>query len=1118
MFRRLLLLVLCALPSSVCLAQAPAALRIVSAGPAGDVSKIEEANEIRVVFSEPMVALGQAPVNLKPAFVHIAPSVAGTFRWSGTTILIFTPAKHLPLATKYDVSIDAGTTAASGHTLPAPYTFSFTTPTVHLLSTTWYRPNGRFDAAPIILLRFNQPVKPSDVVGHVTAAFEAHEFVAPVLPASAVSRLRAIDSRAEQAFRDKVTRATQAASATATVSLKLTGDWDRKKFLPSPEMVVLQATNPVPPDSWVRVETDGRIPSLAGRAVALKAETYTIKVERTFFVDGFHCTSQCDPDLNNPIELRGTVKTTEFAAALKAVDVTDPARERPLAKSTPKPGDSFDRDESDALAFGDAGFDAQPPVSTWLAVLPPELHADDGQTLGYSWAGTAENWHARAFTSFGDGHGVWETGGGAHLPFYARNFQNVTQWAAPLDLAHLMPTLRMLQKDDFHTAPAVTPVERRLGGAPDQILSHGLDMSSVLSPSGTGLVWAAVKDGTPIAKTPVSQHRDNLPQVRATVVQVTNLAITVKDSPANTLVFVTRLDNAAPVAGAKVSIVKLDGQPFWTGTTGVDGVAMAPQTRLRDPDNWSEFAFIVTAEKDGDVAYVGSDWNDGLSPWEFGLSFNLQEADALLHGTVFTDRGVYRLGEEVHLKAVLRYNAPAGVQLLPEGTPVSIQVRDARDQLVDDRVVKANAWSTAEWTMTVPQDGALGDYQVSAILQSDRAKTIVRRNGRDVDESYRFWNRTVHASFLVAAYRRPEFRVDVTLGGGTLVAGEALKGVVAARYLFGAPMSRRPVHWTFTRAAVYSAPDAVTSKYSPDQWTFVGFPADDETTPPKTDMGADNAQLTAAGDVALPLQTDAKAGLPYAYTLEGDVEDVSRQHIANRTSVVVHPAPWYLGIKHFPLFNQQRDGVHTAFVAVGLDGKPVPGVPITVTLTEIQWESVRQAEGNGFYSWESHRKTVPAGEWHVTSALDPVPLNVPLSAGGYFELTARADADRGRFTTTRTSFYSMGAGYTAWERYDHNRIDLVADKTTYKPGETAHVMIESPWEQATVLVTTEREGIRSHREFPLSSTQQSIDVPITDSDIPNLYVSVLLVKGRTKPAQPAVASEGAERVSHANGA
>ena len=81
------------------------------------------------------------------------------------------------------------------------------------------------------------------------------------------------------------------------------------------------------------------------------------------------------------------------------------------------------------------------------------------------------------------------------------------------------------------------------------------------------------------------------------------------------------------------------------------------------------------------------------------------------------------------------------------------------------------------------------------------------------------------------------------------------------------------------------------------------------------------------------------------------------------------------------------------------------------------------------------------------------------------------------------------------QRYDHNRIDLVAERQTYKPGDTARIMIQSPWEQATALVTTEREGVRTHRQFALTSTQQSIDVPITEDDIPNVYVSVLLVKG-----------------------
>ena len=76
-------------------------------------------------------------------------------------------------------------------------------------------------------------------------------------------------------------------------------------------------------------------------------------------------------------------------------------------------------------------------------------------------------------------------------------------------------------------------------------------------------------------------------------------------------------------------------------------------------------------------------------------------------------------------------------------------------------------------------------------------------------------------------------------------------------------------------------------------------------------------------------------------------------------------------------------------------------------------------------------------------------------------LHAEAKDAEGRLAIAQTEFYALGDGYTAWERYDHNRIDLVPERKTYKPGETARIMIKSPWEQATALVTTEREGVRT---------------------------------------------------------
>jgi alpha-2-macroglobulin len=472
---------------------------------------------------------------------------------------------------------------------------------------------------------------------------------------------------------------------------------------------------------------------------------------------------------------------------------------------------------------------------------------------------------------------------------------------------------------------------------------------------------------------------------------------------------------------------------------------------------------------------VGSDWSEGIEPWSFGSRFDLSEAKPLLRGSVFSDRGVYRLGEEVHLKAILRSDTARGILLLPAGTKVAVALRDSQGDERDQRTLTLGEWSSAEWTLTLPGQAPLGRYQVSARVEGQE---------REVD-----------GGFLVAAYRRPDFRVDVNLAGESSLAGVGLKGVVEARYLFGAPMSGRPARWTYSKTPQYDVPLAVTERFPADKWVFVD--EDDERRPSPETIQTKEDALDAQGRLSLELATDRPAGRPYLYTLEGEVTDVSRQAIAGRASFRVDPAPWYLGVKRPAYFADTKTGLDTELVAAELSGRAAAGVPMHVTLTRVQWHSVRRAEGGGFYTWETERKEVPAGSWELTSGEAPVPLHLPLEEGGYYVVRARAaDAD-GRSTTTATGFYALGPGYTAWARYDHNRIDLVPEKRTYRPGETARIMIQSPWEKATALLTTEREGVRTSRPFELTSTQQTVSVPIIEADVPNLFVSVLLVKGRT---------------------
>jgi len=1044
-------------------------LRIINAGPAGETATLAEADEIRAVFSEPMVVLGKIPDPVTAPFFKITPAVKGAFRWSGTTTLIFTPDKPLPYATQYTVSIDKSAKSVAGNTLDQAYHWSFSTPAIRLRNTDWYR---KSNGAIVIALRFNQPVQPDLLVPHVKLRTVAHDISLPEEPAG------------EPAFEAKKAKAIATAKAGSQPVLAfLATEWNTDRFPKANDLVVLETKPGLLPDTHFEIVLDEKLAASPRNTRAGTQQTYIIELGPTLFVSGLDCYEECDPESRNGINFRSG-PGLELAAVQKGVtvtDITDPKNEKAVKpkKVTPEydyPSWNYGLDE--------LGFTLQPGHSYRVRVAP-EVTAEDGQKLGYPYTAEFENWNKSAFVSFGSGHGVWESKGGPILPFHARNFKSVRQWLAPMTVENLMPTMRKLRERGFNVEPDAKPVTRELTLGLNRIAAIGLDLKPVIGDDNLGLAWVGVQPGDTMAKSKVYD-----PAAVSTLVQSTNLGLSVKDSPQNTLVLVTHLDDAQPVAGANVSIRDKENKVVWTGTTGADGIAIAPNTDLRrnkqpsqneyEDDYWTalgDLHFVVIAEKDGDVAYVGSDWNEGITPWELDVELNLSEAEPQFRGTVFADRGVYKLGEEVHLKLIARADTPNGMQLLPAGTKVDITLRDSHSKELDSRTIELSPWSSSEWTFRVPQEAPLGTYSVSAKSPGQRG--------------------VIAGELLVAAYRRPEFRVDTTLDANSTLAGTTLQGRINGRYLFGGAMDGATTNWIYSKEELTSVPQKITDRWPDERYAFLGRDWEDPY-PSRQQIRSDSGELDEKGILALDLETRQDAGVPYSYQLEGVVTDVTRQEIAGRAAFRVDPAPWYIGVLRPPYFADSGKGIDTEIVAAGLDGLAVAGVDVKVELERLQWTSVRQAEGEGFYNWESERKEVEAGEWTVTTKTSPVPLHIPITEGGEYVLTASASDGKGRSTRTRTWFYSVGAGYTAWARYDHNRIDLVPEKQTYKPGDVARIMVKSPWESATALLTTEREGVRTWKPFKLTSTQQTITVPITDRDIPNVFVSVLLVKGRTQ--------------------
>jgi uncharacterized protein YfaS (alpha-2-macroglobulin family) len=94
-----------------------------------------------------------------------------------------------------------------------------------------------------------------------------------------------------------------------------------------------------------------------------------------------------------------------------------------------------------------------------------------------------------------------------------------------------------------------------------------------------------------------------------------------------------------------------------------------------------------------------------------------------------------------------------------------------------------------------------------------------------------------------------------------------------------------------------------------------------------------------------------------------------------------------------------------------------------------------------------------------------------------------------------------GREYVSWRRENNDRLTLIGDKNTYVPGETAEILIPSPFQgEQYAFITVERGGVLRSEVLRLTSNSTIYHLPITSDLAPNIYFSVVLVKGQNNCA------------------
>jgi uncharacterized protein YfaS (alpha-2-macroglobulin family) len=616
-----------------------------------------------------------------------------------------------------------------------------------------------------------------------------------------------------------------------------------------------------------------------------------------------------------------------------------------------------------------------------------------------------------------------------------------------------------------------------LSGALDnQIHVAPIAMDPVLGSSARGAAWI----GWRAAGAPVTGQ----------IVQVTDLGLTAKLSDQGSLVWVTKLSSGMPVAGARVELVGRTPKLAKSYVTDTNGLAKVPKEDYapRFGDYGTEEDTLLFARHEGDSSFRRV--ADFLPPWRIDAPMRLSVSEKE-YALLFSERGIYRPGDVVRVKGILRRESPAGNALIG-GRKLGLELNDPFGEVVETLTVETGRFGTFAADVRLPGSGALGQWRIAAAGFSDDALGVE-----------------------VAEFRPVEFKVAVEPAAPSLIEGEAARFRVQADYLFGSPMSGMQLEFGVTRERASFAPPGSDGYATSDDAYRRDLP---DVALDSMLLARTSTALSAAGDhvATVPLVLPGQTG-PERVRFDASVSDVSRQVVDASAALLVHPAAHYVGVAlDGDGFRSVPSTLEPRVLAFAPGGKREAGRPVSLELVRRRWTLVREKTDDGWRTLSSPVDEVQAS-CSVVTAAEPVRCALPLNESGQFFVRAASRDARGRSARAAFEFYAIGAGRAGWADNDQRRLDLVLDKAEYRVGDTARLLIKNPFVRAEALLTVERAGLYEQRRLTLEGPTPTVEISVDDRLRPNAFVSVHLLQGvaSASPAAADVTPEPGYRIGYA---
>lgn len=551
------------------------------------------------------------------------------------------------------------------------------------------------------------------------------------------------------------------------------------------------------------------------------------------------------------------------------------------------------------------------------------------------------------------------------------------------------------------------------------------------------------------------------------LVVVTDLGISAKRADSHVFVWVCSLKDAKPLANVEVAAYSRNNQFIAKALTNVDGVAAIPCNAKEK----SSSPFLVTAQLAEDLSYLALDGEP--------LSGNAEEdsssRDYLASGYeafVFSDRGIYRPGEKLHARTIIRQADFTA----PQPFPVVFQILKPDGRLFKEITAMTNAFGAAEIESIIPDFLPTGRYSVN--VHVPKAKTNLGST-----------------TFLLEDFVPPQIRVAVKADAERIAAKENLTAEIKSEHLFGSPAAGLKA----TVKCIYSP-----VKFSPKQWQGYQFGVDTANDYGRSEtfsfnmppQDIDNLTLDSDGKVTTAIATEVpnKAPGPIRAQIQATVFEQSGRAVTATTASIIDPYPFYIGYKPLDRY-WLKSGTEQkiAVVTVQPNGDAyLPVKPLTVRMSRVEWNYSYKANSHGGYSYQSHRNVTLIRQDTLDLASGKGDYTFTPSGYGYTEI-AFLDEESG--TSSSFSFYTSDyeQSWSTTDREQPDSMTLTLDKKDYSIGENAKLTIQAPF-SGTALLTIESDQVLFSRVILLEKNTAEVDVEILPGYAPNVHCTVSVIR------------------------